>query len=99
MTPAPDCRVTIQLADCTSLSGTIEAISFGGVRINLKQLLPVDSLVTLHFNLGGNPIQLKGYCVWSAPDPTNSQLYLSGIFFNHLEQKEFDQLKLFFNSH
>ncbi|HYH02544.1 MAG TPA: PilZ domain-containing protein [Bacillota bacterium] len=94
---AVNIQTQIQLEDGTTIIGEIEDISFGGARISVDQLIPVNSLVTLNFYYKKSTIPLKGFCIWSAPDRSDSLLYLAGIFFNHLEQSEFDQLKLLIN--
>lgn len=94
---ASNIQTQIQLEDGTTLIGEIEDITFGGARISTDQLIPINSLVMLHFLYNEKNIPLKGYCVWSAPDRDNSMLYLAGIFFDHLTPSEFDQLKMLIN--
>jgi hypothetical protein len=90
-------KTTVELENGLILNGVIEDLSFGGVRINLEQPLQINSYIALNIYYEAIVIKLKGYCIWCAPEKITPQLFLAGIFFPHLDQTQFDQLKLLIN--
>jgi hypothetical protein len=90
-------KATIELDEGLILNGAIEDLSFGGARINLEQPLRINSYVALNIYYKTNELKINGYCIWCAPEKATPQLFLAGIFFHHLEQPQFEQLKLLIN--
>jgi c-di-GMP-binding flagellar brake protein YcgR len=89
--------VSVVLEDGTTFLGKIEDISFGGARINSNHFIPVNTQVSLRIEDRNRPVAIKGYCIWSAPERNADAVYLAGIFFTHLEQEQFDQLRMLIN--
>jgi hypothetical protein len=90
-------KATIELENGATVNGVVEDLGFGGVRLNLEQPLPVNCPVKLHIFYDQNILKLNGYCIWGAPEKVAPQQFLAGIFFPHLDQDQFDQLKLLVN--
>lgn len=87
----------IQFEDGSQLPSKVEDLSFGGARINLERLIPVNTRVVLEIAFGNQVVPLSGCCIWSAPDPKKPSSYLAGIFFNQLSSEEFEHLKQLIN--
>jgi hypothetical protein len=90
-------KTTITLENELSLDAVIEDLSFGGVRVNVERPLRINSCISLQIPLEDNILKLKGYCIWCAPEKITPQKFLAGIYFPHLDQEQFDQLKLLIN--
>lgn len=88
---------TIRMEDGARLPAKVEDISFGGARINLDRLIPVNHRVSIDIAYNGEIVPLSGCCIWSAPDYKKPACYLAGIYFNQLTAEEFEHLKQLIN--
>jgi c-di-GMP-binding flagellar brake protein YcgR len=101
LSASDDSKITASIIleeDGTTFSGKIEDISFGGARINTRHFIPVNCPVSLNIEDRNTSVAVKGYCIWSAPERSDVQVYLAGIFFPHLDEEQFDKLRTLINA-
>jgi hypothetical protein len=89
---------SVMFEDGTTFPVKVEDISFGGARINTDRLISVNTPVLLKIEDLNPKFEIKGYCIWSAPEKNNDTAFMAGIFFYQFDPEQFEQLRSLINT-
>lgn len=83
-------KTVLQYQDGTEALANLEDISYGGVRVNLYEPLPINTPIMITIHYAGSQLALNSICVWSTSEPGGT--YIGGLFFHSLSDQEFSEL-------
>jgi c-di-GMP-binding flagellar brake protein YcgR len=88
-----DIPARIQLPEGHFVTGVIEDISYGGVRVRVPEEILKDTPLTVTPLTKSEPFTIGGVCVWTKNHAPAEPEFSCGVFFNRLDTDQFNQLR------